>query len=195
MKRIFFACLLIFALVSCNRDRKRETITNYINIIWKIRSAEELHLSKLEEIKTITGKDSIDMLIKEYSKGTNQTPTLDTILANIKKDMTYDSNLLAKTNRKIDSLNIARKSIGDNTFFSEYIKSFVELRDFTTTQLEELRYEKYLLSRYRKNETGVLSHQVLCEYKIKGHSADTTSKVVTQTFFLSPDERKIYLVK
>ena len=195
MKRFFLACLLVFVMQCCNRDHKRETITSYIHFIWKIRSDEELHLSKLEEIKIITGKDSIDMLIKEYSKGATQTPTFDTLLSNIKKDMTYDSNLLAKTNRRIDSLTSARKSMGDNAFFSEYIKSFVDLRDFTTTQLDELRYEKYLLSRYRKNETEILCHQVLCEYRVKGHSADTISKVVTQTFFLSPDERKIYLVK
>ncbi len=195
MRSFLVAVILILAITSCNRDRKKETISNYIRIIWKIRSEEEFTLTKVEEIKSIAGKDSLEILMREYSKGTDRVLPLDTIFANIEKDLAYNSNLLNKTTRRIDSLNATKNRVPDNPFYSEYIKSFVDLKDFTTSQLDELKLQKYLLTRYHKNEDEIFCHQVLCRYKIKGHSSDTISKVVTQTFFMSPDTKKIYVVK
>jgi len=195
MRSFLGVVILIFAITSCNRDRKKETISNYIRIIWKIRSPEEFTLTKIQETKSITGKDSLEILMREYSKGTDRVLPLDTIFANIEKDLIYNSNLLNKTTHKIDSLNATKKLVPDNPFYSEYIKTFVDLKDFTNSQLDELKMQKYLLTRYQKDESKIFCHQVVCQYKIRGHSSDTTSKVITQTFFISPDTRKIYAVK
>ena len=189
MKKLLTA-LLISLAASCNRDYKRETITNYIRVIWRVRSDDEFSLTKIEETRSIIGKDSIEILIKEYVKGTDPLPPLDTVLVNIDKDIAYNSSLLNKTSRKIDSLRAA-----DNSFFSDYIKSFVELKTFTSAQLDELRFQKYLLTRYHQGELEIFGRQVLCEYEIRGHTPGMTSKKMTHTFFLSPDSRKIYAVK
>ena len=196
MMRCFLVTFILAATVSsCNSDRKKETITNYLHYVWKIGAPGELIITRIEEINSITGKDSLDILLVEYSKGAASVLPLDTILINIEKDLAYNSNLLNKTKRRIDSLNSIKKTMPDNPFYADYIKTFVDLRDFTATQLVELKFQKYLLTRYHEDEDKIFSHQVVCQYKVKGHSSDTSSRVVMQTFFLSPDTRKIYRVK
>jgi hypothetical protein len=102
---------------------------------------------------------------------------------------------LNKTITRIDSLTLIKSSMPDNPFYSDYVKTFTDLKNFTNTQLVELKFQRYLLTKYHESEGDVFCHQVLCQYKVKGHSSDTTSRIVTQTFFLSPDTRKIYKVK
>ena len=194
MKNTLALLLLIFVAMSCHRDRKKETISNYVRAIWRIRSDAEFNLTKMEEVKTITAKDSLEILMKEYTTDSTQLP-LDTILAHIGEDIAYNTRLLAKATRKIDSLEKAKKTLTDGSVLNDYIKTFVDLKNFTATQLDELKFEKYSLARYHEDEDAVLTYQVRCAYKIMGHSADTTSKFITQTFFLSPDTRKIYAVK
>lgn len=195
LKKTVWAIGIIAVTTSCNRDHKKETISNYVHYVWK-RQPGEIDIKKLEDVKSITAKDSIDLIVKEYAKNINPPPPLDTILNHLDKDIEYNSNLLTKTNARIDSLtNFQKKVKSNDDFIKTYTKTFTDLRDFTTQQIDELKYMRSCLKRYSKDEAGVLSYHVLCEYKLKGRAPDTTSKNVTQNFFLTPDTRKIFLVK
>ncbi len=195
VKRILRVIIVIALTSSCSRDHKKETISNYVHYVWK-RQPGEITINKMEDIKSITGIDSITLLINEYAKNIQPLPSLDTILNHIEKDIEYNSNLLTKTNQRIDSLNAFQgKDKSYNEFLKTYIKTFTDLRDFTILQIDELKYMQSRLKKYSKNEEDVLSYQMLCEYKLNGRSEDTTSKVVTQTFFLTSDTRRIFLVK
>ncbi|HEV8515541.1 MAG TPA: hypothetical protein VGQ59_19795 [Cyclobacteriaceae bacterium] len=141
----------------------------------------------LEETGTIKGKDSLEILIKEYSQGNKNIISTDTVIANYEKDEIYNSNLLEKTKAKIDSFKKYN--------LTEYVSSLEELRDFTASQLVELRAEKYLLNKYRTEPDEILCHRILCRYKIKKEAPDTTSKTYTQIFYLSKDTRRVLAVK
>src|SRR6185369_3952433 len=90
-------------LISCNSDRKKETISNYVRYIWRINSDNRYEMLTLEETGTIKRKDSLEILIKEYSQGNKNIISTDTVIANYEKDEIYNSNLLEKTKAKIDS--------------------------------------------------------------------------------------------
>jgi hypothetical protein len=189
------ALITILVVVSCNNDHKKETISNYVHYVWR-RQPSEIDIKKIEDLQPIKGKDSIDLLIKEYAKNINPLPSLDTIVSRIERDIDYNSKLVVKTNRNIDSLRaFQKKSSSNDDFLKTYIKTFTDLRDFTTQQIDELKMYHSSFARYSKMKDEILSYQVLCQYKLKGHAPDTTSKMVTQTFFLTPDTRRIFLVK
>lgn len=179
--------LLFLILISCNSDRKKETISNYVRYIWRINSDNRYEMLTLEETGTIKGKDSLEILIKEYSQGNKNIISTDTVIANYEKDEIYNSNLLEKTKAKIDSFKKYN--------LTEYVSSLEELRDFTASQLVELRAEKYLLNKYRTEPDEILCHRILCRYKIKKEAPDTTSKTYTQIFYLSKDTRRVLAVK
>jgi len=101
--RILPVIFIFFLVTSCNRDHKKETISSYVHYVWK-RQPGEIEIKKMEDLRSITGKDSIDLLIKEYANGITPQPSLDTILSRIGKDIDYNSKLLAKTKQRIDSL-------------------------------------------------------------------------------------------
>ena len=182
-------------IISCNPDRKKETVTNYIRVIWNVKSDNKFELVKLEEVDTITAKDSLEILVKEYSQGAKQLPPADSLIANYEKDDVYNSNLLTKTIAKIDSFKSIKSDAGDNSFYLEYVKSLERLREFTKSELAALRAEKELLKKYSSNPTEVLSHKVVCRYKVRNHLPDTASRMINQTFYLSKDTRKILAVK
>ena len=187
--------IAIFIAVSCNRDHKKETISNYVHYVWK-RQPGEIDIKKMEDLKSITGKDSIDLLIKEYAKGINPQPSLDTILSHINKDIDYNSKFLAKTKQHIDSLEaFQKKDKSKDSFVKDLIQAYADTRDFTEQTLDELKVYQGAFKRYSEKPDEVICSPVLCQYKLKGHSPDTTSKMVTQTFFLTPDTRRIFLVK
>src|SRR5690242_15296406 len=100
MKKIVFAVVSLALAASCGSDHKKETISNYVQYVWK-RQPGEITFNKMEEVRSITGKDSIEMLIKEYAKGMKPTPTFDTIVSRIEKDLDYNSRLFAETNLSI----------------------------------------------------------------------------------------------
>jgi hypothetical protein len=150
----------------------------------------------MEDVRSILGKDSIDLLIKEYAKGINPQPTLDTILSRIDKDIDYNSKLLTKTKQRIDSLEaFQKKANSKDDFLKTYIKTFTDLRDFTEQQVDELKMYKDSFQRYSEKKEEVFCYEVLCQYKLKGRSPDTTSRTITQTFFMTPDTKGIFLVK
>lgn len=194
--RLLSILVILFIVSSCNRgDHKKETISEYVHYVWK-RQPGEIEIKKMEDIQSITGKDSIDLLIKEYAKGVTPQPSLDTVLSNIDKDIAYNSNLLAKTKQRIDSLEAFQKKVkSDDGFIKDYAKTFTDLRDFTQQTVDELKMYKNSFKRYQENPADVFCYAVLCQYKLRGHAPDTTSKMVTQTFFLTPDTRRIFLVK
>lgn len=193
--RLLPIVIVLYLATSCHRDHKKETISSYVHYVWK-RQPGEIDIKKMEDIRSITGKDSIDLLIKEYAKGIRPQPSLDTILSHIDNDIAYNSNLLAKTNQRIDSLDAFEKKVKpDDDFFKTYTKTFTDLRDFTQQQVDELKMYKNAFRRYSEKPEDVFCYEVLCQYRLKGHSPDTTSKLVTQTFFLTPDTRRIFLVK
>jgi len=179
--------LLLLMLFSCNSDHKKETVSNYVKYIWRINSDNRFELLILEETGTIKGKDSLEILMKEYSQGNKNIASIDTMIANYEKDEIYNSNLLEKTKAKIDSF----KKVN----LTEYVKSLEELRDFTASQLIELRAEKYLLNKYKDESDEILCRRILCRYKIKKAAPDTTSKIFSQIFYLSKDTRRVLAVK
>lgn len=188
--------LILFVVTACSRgDHKKETISQYVHYVWK-RQPGEIEIKKMEDIQSITGKDSIDLLIKEYAKGITPQPSLDSVLSNIDKDIAYNSNLLAKTKQRIDSLDAFQKKVkSDDGFMKDYAKTFTDLRDFTQQTVDELQMYRNSFKRYQEKPADVFCYAVRCQYKLRGHSPDTTSKMVTQTFFLTPDTRRIFLVK
>jgi hypothetical protein len=150
----------------------------------------------MEDVRSISGKDSIDLLIKEYAKGITPQPTLDTILSRIEKDIAYNSRLLDKTKSRIDSLSaFQQKAKPTDDFLKTYIKTFTDLRDFTEQQIEELKMYRGSFQKYSEKKDDVFCYEVLCQYKLKGHAPDTVSKMVSQTFYLTPDTKRIFLVK
>lgn len=186
MKNIILA-LLLLTLISCNSDRKKETVSNYLKYIWRINSDNRFELLSVEETGTVNGKDSLEMLLKEYSQGNKNISNPDSVIAYYEKDEIYNSNLLEKTKVKIDSFKKYN--------LSEYVKSLEELRDFTASQLVELRAEKYLLNKYKEEPDEILCRRILCRYKIKKEAPDTTSKTYTQIFYLSKNTRRVLAVK
>ena len=194
MKKIRWI-VIIFALGSCNGDHKKETISKYIHYIWK-RQSGEIEINQLKEIKSITGKDSVEILIDEYTKDIHPTPPLDTILAHINNDIEYNSNLLTQANNQMDSLTSYQKKVDANDeVINALVKSSKDLIKLTTQQIEELKYYRSAFKKFSRDEDAVVGYEVLCNYRVKGRQPDTTSKVITQTFYLSPDTRKIFLVK
>jgi len=179
--------LLLLMLFSCSSDHKKETVSNYVKYIWRINSDNRFELLILEETGTIKGKDSLEILMNEYSQGNKNIASIDTMIANYEKDEIYNSNLLEKTKAKIDSF----KKVN----LTEYVKSLEELRDFTSSQLVELRAEKYLLNKYKDESDEILCRRILCRYKIKKAAPDTTSKIFSQIFYLSKDTRRVLAVK
>ena len=192
MKTLPPLLLLTLLLISCNSDRKKETISNYIRYIWKINADKRYDLLALEEKKAITAQDSLEILIKKFTEGEKEQPSADSLIADYKKDELYNSNLLTKTKVKIDSFK--KYNPGDNAFFTEYIKSLEQLRDFTASQIEEIKAERYLLEKYKSDPDQVLCHQVLCRYRIRKELPDTTSKIYTQIFYLSNDTKRVLAV-
>jgi hypothetical protein len=186
---------LFFLVVACNSDHKKETVSNYVRIIWNIKSDDRFELLKLETADTITAKDSLELLVKEYTEGAKVIPPVDSILSGFEKDDVYNSNLLKKTIVKIDSFKSIKNEATDNSFYLEYVKSLERLRDFTRSELAEIRAEKYWLKKYSADPAEVLSYKVVCQYKVRNHPPDTVSKVVNQTFYLTKDTRKILAVK
>lgn len=186
MKNIVPA-LLLLALVSCNSDRKEETVSNYLKYIWRIKSDNRFEILTLDETGTIIGKDSLEILVKEYSQGNKDVLNPDSVIAYYEKDELYNANLLEKTKTKIDSFK--------KNNLTEYVRNLEELRDFTASQLAELRAEKYLLNKYRSEPDEVLCRRITCRYRIRKQSPDTTSKVYTQIFYLSKDTRRMLAVK
>ncbi|MBS1507616.1 MAG: hypothetical protein JSS79_13315 [Bacteroidetes bacterium] len=197
MKKLisFLLSILFLVAISCSSDRKKETVTNYLRIILNAKTDDKFELVKLEQLDTITAKDSLEILIKEYSQGAKTVPTPDSMIATYEKDDAYNANLLAKTIAKIDSFKMIKPDAADNGFYLEYVKSLERLRDFTKSELADLRGEKALLKRYNSNPAEVLSHKLICQYKVRNHLPDTVSKKVIQTFYLSKDTRKILAVK
>jgi len=186
MKNIVPA-LLLLALVSCNSDRKEETVSNYLKYIWRIKSDNRFEILTLDETGTVIGKDSLEILVKEYSQGNKDVLNPDSVIAYYEKDELYNANLLEKTKTKIDSFK--------KNNLTEYVRNLEELRDFTASQLAELRAEKYLLNKYRSEPDEVLCRRITCRYRIRKQSPDTTSKVYTQIFYLSKDTRRMLAVK
>jgi hypothetical protein len=184
--------LLFLLLISCNSDHRKETISNYAKFIWRIKTDDRFELKDLEEKGTITGKDSLAILVKQYSQGEKTIPGPDSLIADYEKDEIYNSNLLEKTKVKIDSF---RKINIDNSFYHDYVKSLEQLRDFTASQLRSMRAEKYLLTRYKSEPDEILCRQIRCRYKIKKEAPDTTSKIVTQIFYLSKDTKRVLAVR
>jgi len=150
-------------------------------------------LQTLAESGTIKGKDSLEILVKQFSQGEKNTPNVDSLIADYEKDELYNSNLLEKTKVKIDSFK--KINLSDNSFYVEYVKSLEQLRDFTASQIHELRAEKYLLNKYKNDPNEILCRQILCRYKIKKEAPDTTSRIVTQIFYLSKDTKRVLAVK
>jgi hypothetical protein len=196
MKNVIPAFLLLALLLSsCTKDHKKEAISNYVRYIWRINTDNRMELLTLEETAAIRGKDSLEILVKQFSQGEKNTPTVDTLMANYEKDDLYNSSLLKRTEAKIDSFKKVGKEMADNSFFVEYTKSLEQLRNFTAGQLAELRAEKYLLEKYKNDPDEILCRQIHCRYKIKKEAPDTTSKVYTQIFYLSEDGRRVLAVK
>jgi len=139
------------------------------------------------ETGTVIGKDSLEILVKEYSQGNKDVLNPDSVIAYYEKDELYNANLLEKTKTKIDSFK--------KNNLTEYVRNLEELRDFTASQLAELRAEKYLLNKYRSEPDEVLCRRITCRYRIRKQSPDTTSKVYTQIFYLSKDTRRMLAVK
>ena len=187
------ALFLFLALLSCSSDHKKETISNYVRYIWKINSDHRFELLRLEETGTIRGKDSLEILVKQFSQGEKTIPTADSLIADYEKDELYNSNLLEKTKVKIDSFK--KINLSDNSFYVEYVKSLEQLRDFTASQIRELRAEKYLLTEYKSNPDEILCHQILCRYRIRKELPDTASKIYSQIFYLSKDTKRVLAVK
>jgi hypothetical protein len=178
--------------MSCDKDHKKEAISNYVKYIWRINSDNRYELLTLTERGTITGKDSLDILVKQYSQGEKVIPTPDSLIASYEKDEVYNSNLLEKTKVKIDSF----KNIKiDNSFYHDYIKSLEDLRDFTSGQLREMRFEKYLLNKYKNDPDEILCYRMFCQYRIKKEAPDTSSKKVNQIFYLSKDTKRVLAVR
>ena len=186
---------LFLALTGCSADHKKETISNYLRFIWKINSANRMELLATKETATIHGKDSLAILVRLFSHEEKTIPTADTLIANYEKDELYNSNLLKKTDVKIDSFKKVNTGLADNSFFVEYTKSLEQLRDFTASQLAELRAEKYLLTKYKNDPEEVLCHQIYCRYRIRKEAPDTTSKTYTQIFYLSEDAKRVLAVR
>jgi len=186
---------LLLVLFSCTKDRKKEAISNYVRYIWRINTDNRMELLSLEETAAIKGKDSLEILVKQFSEGEKSIPVADTLLANYEKDDLYNSSLLKRTEAKIDSFKKLGTGMEDNSFFVEYTKSLKQLRDFTAGQLAELRAEKYLLEKYKKDPDEILCRQIHCRYKIRKEAPDTTSKVYSQIFYLSEDGRRVLAVK
>jgi hypothetical protein len=192
MKNSVFVLSFLIA-VSCSSDHKKETVSNYVRYIWRINSDNRFELLKLEEMGTVKGRDSLAILVKQYSQGEKSIPSIDSVMANYEKDEIYNSNLLEKTKVKIDSFK--KINLTDNSFYVEYVKSLEQLRDFTASQLVELRAEKYLLNKYKSDPDEILCHQLRCRYKIKKEAQDTTSRIVTQIFYLSRDTKRVLAVR
>jgi len=180
-------------LISCSSVHKKETISNYVRYIWRIKSDNRFELLKVEETGAIRGKDSLEILVKQFSQGDKNILSPDSLIADYEKDELYNSNLLEKTKVKIDSFK--KINLSDNSFYVEYVKSLERLRDFTASQIHELRAEKYLLNKYKNDPDEVLCHRILCRYKIIKEAPDTTSRIVTQMFYLSKDTKRVLAVK
>jgi hypothetical protein len=194
ISRIISIAFILIVAVSCRRDHKKETISNYAQYIWK-RLPEEVDIKKMEDVKSITGKDSVDLLIKEYAEGVAPLPSFDTVINRIAKDITYNSNFLAKINISLDSMKSFQSKAGTNDeFIKASIKSLTETKNFTSQQIDELKLYRNSFKKYSEKKDEVFCYEVLCQYKLK-NKKDTTTRLVIQTFFLSPDQRKIYLVK
>ena len=186
---------LALVLLGCSADHKKETISNYVRYIWRINADNRMALLTLEETALISGKDSLDILVNQFSLGEKNIPTADTLIANYEKDDLYNSNLLKKTELKIDSFKKISTGLADNSFFVEYTKSLEQLRDFTAGELAELRAEKYLLERYKNDPDEILCRQIRCRYRIRKEAPDTTSKTYTQIFYLSKDAKRVLAVR
>jgi|GEM_PF-2796762 len=187
--------ILFLILISCNSDHKKETISNYVRYIWRIKSDSRFELLKVEETGTIRGKDSLEILVKQFSQGEKNTPTVDSLLADYEKDELYNSNLVKKTQSKIDSFKMIKSDLANNSFYVEYVKSLEQLRNFTASQIHELRAEKFLLNKYKNDPDETLCHRILCSYKIRKEDPDTTAKIVTQIFYLSKDTKRVLAVR
>ncbi|MBS1490528.1 MAG: hypothetical protein JSS93_08370 [Bacteroidetes bacterium] len=194
MKTIFSIAFAGVFIVSCNRDRKKETISEYIKYVRRMPAGRSPELITLQEVKVIKGMDSLQWLVADYSKELKSILPVDTVLSNLAKDILYNTQLLNKTNQRLDSLAMIKDRFKGDSFFEPYNKSFVELKNFTEQQLLELKYLQYQLKKYHQDEDEILSHQIDCVYSLNQTATDTTKRTKKQTFFLSPDYKRVQAV-
>ncbi|MBS1557167.1 MAG: hypothetical protein JST69_00455 [Bacteroidetes bacterium] len=195
MKTILRVAFAVVLLVSCKHDRKKDTISEYIRYIRRLPAGTYPELVTLQEVRVIKGIDSLQWLVADYSKELKFILPVDTVRSNIAKDILYNTQLLNKTNQRLDSLAMLKDKFKDDSFFESYSKSFVELKNFTEQQLLELKYLQYQLNKYHKDEDEILSRQIDCEYRLNKTASDSTKRTKKQTFFLSSDYKRVQLVR
>lgn len=189
------AFLLGLLVMSCAKDRKEETISNYVRYMWKVPADQTVPLLKLVKVKDVVGKDSLELAIHEYWKDASPAPSVDTLLSRIEKDIAYNTNMVQKTQQRIDSVNKIAPTIKDQEFFKQYLKSFMDVKSFTEQQLNELNYIHYQIKRYSSKPEEVLATQYTCSFRVRKAAADTVTKIVEQNFWISPDTRRVMAVR
>jgi len=187
--------ILLVLLAACHSDRRQETVSNYLKLIWKVNSDGRLQLLRLAETDTIRGRDSLEWLTRQYATGGKTLLPADSLIHTMDDDIRYNENLLRKTTTKIDSFKHLPPVPENLSFYTDYVKSLEQLRDFTQTELNDIRLEKSLLDRYRQSPDQVLCHVMTCDYLVRNAAPDTASRKVSQQFYLSADTRHVLLVK
>lgn len=193
MKKIMFFIGMYF-LISCSPSKEEQLISDYEQTIGNTKTNLNLKFNKVEFVKDITSKDSLDNLIKYFNeeqgnmikkierdlKLSEENLVVNKKILNILKDYEFSRKMYQK---KIDSLELIIK------VSHEYIEKYNG--DCKGTFLEETLNK---INKLETNLDSVLSKEYDVVYTINNPLLNNVEQTISKTYFIDSDLTKIIKV-
>ena len=180
MKKSIIILFSVFFLFSCT-DKKKQLISDYEQTIGETKTDLKLKVNSLEFVKSITAKDSFNILsdtIKLMTdiKGKLTVDTLD-------KEIKYCDIQMNETMAKFDKY--SKEEATEST--PELLRSYSGLISSYSYCIEIcLRAKSYI-----DKKDQPLMNKWKCSYTIKNPYLNNVEQTITKYYFFNPDNTKI----
>lgn len=189
--KILVTLLCVSALVSsCLSDPREKAISDYVQTSGNTKTDLSFELIALEEVSGVTAKDSISLLLPEYSKDYNEIKNLEYFQELYSRQVSSEGyqKIIDEYQAKVDSVNRVEKK---DSYSREFLLIYENAVKTSTISLDQARRRLATLSRYNSNQQAVLCNRVKCKYKIKNPALNNAVQEITRTFFISVDGNQV----
>lgn len=199
MKRVLKLVLPLFAIImlaSCQSDQEK-LILNYEQTLGETKIDLSMSIDELEFVGTITGTDSINILITDafgspitVDSIQRMVIRLDSIVADwVSYGVKYDSLFYSESSKSYADMNMELIDIYTKARIDAEkgrLKAALMLREVSNVQTD--------VNNYGLTPDKVLGNKWSCVYTIKNPLLGNAEQTITKTYVFSPDNTSILSV-
>lgn len=198
--RLGLICIVVASVVGlvseCTSKKEEQAIADYVQTNGNVKTNMSFDMVSLDFIADMYGRDSLDILMKEYQKDYNTPVTAKSLLTIYKQSIPSTGDVLREYRYKIDSVakieDDPNRTNADKALSNAAHMSYLKMVDFLSTMHIKDSIQNRMLTRYSADSAKVISKKYKAVYTIKNPALNNAEQEITNIFYLSPAGDKVY---